>query len=400
MSKQVIRTLLAVAIVAGILGACRSKHLAASPKRFKSGNADSTLVIQHVDTMIRWNQRNITQGYMSAARRMSVREHYETAFTELENMLDQHSPLDFKRAVFVSENAYFQDSLNYPEYLKNIASYVKICNGIAERCSFKGYSYPDSMKLKKNFAIFSFMKDTVNIGAGLQIMPYEYDFDDNQGLKQWSSTFVTKMMRTSIGNCHSMPYLYKILANELNTDAYLSMAPNHIYLKHRSKRLGWYNTELTSGAFPTDAWVKASGYITMDAIRSGVYMDTLSQLQSVALCVYDLAKGYSLKTGNYTDGFIIKCCDLVLRYHPNNINAIILKAETLKQNYDLLTKSGKTEQAIACYNQMQPLYVQGLKLGYRHMPQEMYLAWLSSVQQEKGKYQNQEINRTFNSTKP
>src|SRR5690606_11249719 len=98
----------------------------------------------------------------------------------------------------------------------------------------------------------------------------------------------------------------------------------------KSKKWGWYNTELTSGEFPTDGWMKASGYITLNAIRNGIYMDTLSNKQSVALCVYDLAKGYISLTKNFTDGFVLNCCDLVLKHYPNNINTLILKAETLR----------------------------------------------------------------------
>ncbi len=34
------------------------------------------------------------------------------------------------------------------------------------------------------------------------------------------------------------------------------------------------NTELTSRSFPTDAWIMATGYISPDAVRSGIYLDT------------------------------------------------------------------------------------------------------------------------------
>jgi hypothetical protein len=58
-----------------------------------------------------------------------------------------------------------------------------------------------------------------------------------------------------------MPYLYKILAEELGVDANLALAPNHVYIKHRIKAVGWYNTELTSGIFPEDGWLMASSEV-------------------------------------------------------------------------------------------------------------------------------------------
>ena len=79
-------------------------------------------------------------------------------------------------------------------------------------------------------------------------------------------------MATRKGNCHSLPFLYKILAEELGAKANLALAPNHIYIKHWNEKDGWYNTELTSGIFPIDSWLMASGYIHLDAVANKLYM--------------------------------------------------------------------------------------------------------------------------------
>lgn len=324
----------------------------------------------------------------------TVRNEYEFAYSELKEMLI-NKDLDFKKSVFIVENAYFNGALNYSIYSKAIDFYTNICQTLFQSNKLTNYPYSDSLNLRKNFAIFSLMKDTILLD-GYKFSPVIYDFEEGSGEKEWSTTFVKHLMQYGKGNCHSMPYFYKILADEIGAEAYLSLAPNHLYLKHRSKRLGWYNTELTSGQFPSDAWVKASGYITLDAIRNGIYMDTLGQEQSIALCVYDLAMGYSQKTGRTLDGFIIKCCDLTLKYHPQNINAIILKAETLKSNYEYYIKTNNTDKANACFSQMKQLYVQGVRLGYREMPKEMYLAWLQSSVTGNQKFVNSSINETLN----
>ena len=321
---------------------------------------------------------------------------YESAYDEMQQMLQDYKPLDFKRAVFITENAYFGDFISYETFNKQIDYLSGLCKNWMRVNSLKDYHYPDSINVLKNYAIFKVMKDTIYLIDSIILhYPYHYDFNDFLGEKDWTNQFVIKLLSKGEGNCHSLPYLYKILANELNAQAYLSLAPNHIYLKHRNKKLGWYNTELTSGEFPTDAWIKASGYITIEAIRSSIYMDTLSQSQSIALCVFDLAKGYQAQTRNYSDGFIIKCCDLSLRYFPNNINAIILKAETIRRQYDQFVAKKQNTQAEKALKDMQTLYFQGLQLGYREMPKKMYLEWLTSVREQRERYTNFKINETY-----
>jgi len=329
----------------------------------------------------------------------AIRDLYGEALDQIGNMLSGREPLDFKRAVYLTENAYLNGQLSYDVFNADIRFLTGLCKVWMTEAVLDNYPYPDSLNVLKNAAIFHVLKDSSFVlREFFWPEPTTYNFSDFSGEKNWTGQFVTSLLITGTGNCHSLPFLYKILANELQAEAYLSLAPNHIYLKHRSKWLGWYNTELTSGLFPTDAWMKASGYITLDAIRNGIYMDTLGQKASVALCAYDLAKGYEMKTRNYEDGFIISACDLVLLHYPNNVNAMILKAETLRKNYEHLLKEENTAKAEAVFSQMQKLYMQALKMGYREMPAAMYQAWLQSAKSEEGKYINQKINRTFNST--
>jgi hypothetical protein len=146
--------------------------------------------------------------------------------------------------------------------------------------------------------------------------------------------FVTRFIQTGKGNCHALPFLYKILADEIGAKAYLSLAQNHMYIKSRSEKTGWFNTELTNGMFPVDAWVATSGYVTLEAMQSGIYMDTLGAKQSIAFCLYDLAKGSEKRYGFKEFPFIFDCLNLALEYYPNFITALIYKAECLKKRFD------------------------------------------------------------------
>lgn len=375
------------------LGACRTSRSVVTDTS-KTRSLDSITTTNHIDTIQKIEFHSTNTSIKS--KELTTRDFYDNAFKELEEMLIGHRNLDFKRAVFITENAYFKDSLDYEKFKLRIHSLAEICFIWMNSNQLVDYKQPDSLKIQRNGAIFTLMKDTIFLVDKFPFhTPFQYDFNDFLGEENWSNQFVTKLLITGSGNCHSLPYLYKILANELDTETYLSLAPNHIYLKHRSKEWGWYNTELTSGEFPTDAWVKASGYITIDAIRSGIYMDTLGEKESVALCVYDLAKGYLAQTDNYLDGLVLNCCDLVLKHHPTNINAIILKAETLRKQFEHFKLNNHQEKAQKVFAEMQQLYVKGLEMGYREMPKKMYLAWLSSINEQKEKYVNKEINRTF-----
>jgi hypothetical protein len=110
--------------------------------------------------------------------------------------------------------------------------------------------------------------------------------------------------------------------------------------------------------------------------------------------VLDLAKGYEHKTKNYSDGFILRCCDLSLKYFPLNVQAMLLKAETLKQLYQM-QKYKQQKNAATTYREMESLYLKLLDLGYREMPDNMYQKWLQSVVKEKEKYSNKRLKETI-----
>lgn len=203
-------------------------------------------------------------------------------------------------------------------------------------------------------------------------IPFSYNTEDYAGQKEWSNTFVSTLMQTQKGNCHSLPYLYKMIMNELGYESHLALAPNHIYIKANNKKVGWYNIELTCGDFPTDAWLMASGYIHTDAIRNGIYMRALSEKESVAMTLVDLAQGYQAKFGIEDGSFMLMCCNTALKHFPNYINALLLKGEILTELY---RKSEDSE----LMSQMTELYTHIHELGYRKMPDEMYMKWLDTL---------------------
>jgi len=338
--------------------------------------------------------------YSQEQRPVNSGQLYLDAFREMKLMLQDRIKPDFKRAVFMTENAYSDGRLNYEGFNKLISVYTNIIKAYmqANQLPYKGSDYDN---VSKNYAIYQFMCDTIWLTKDTALhYPYIYNFDDYAGEKLWQSTFVTTLILTHKGNCHSMPFLYKILANELGAESYLSLAPFHMYIKTRSEKTGWYNTELTNGMFPVDAWVAASGYVTLEAMKSGIYMDTLGLKQSIAFCLYDLAKGCERKFGFQQFPFIFDCLNFALEYYPNFINANIYKADCLKKRFDIYMKlyNAKDFKEILKYdspkeifNELESLDVKILNLGFRAMPPKMYNEWLNSLKDNKEKYQNNKI---------
>ncbi len=263
----------------------------------------------------------------------------------------------------------------FNNYLISCAS---VCRGLITSGNII-YPEIDKEKAVAQCAAFIFITDSVPVIINNELFihpPFEYNFDDFAVKEDWTNMFVSTLMETKKGNCHSLPILYKLIMNELGKEAWLALAPNHMYIKVNNKRVGWYNIELTNGDFPTDAWLMASGYIHLDAIRNGIYMKALTDKESVAMCLIDLAQGYQRKFGTEDGSFIIKCCDTALEHFPNYINAMLLKAETMTNLYLTLEESGEKERL---FSEMNALYTQIHESGYRKMPENMYQNWLNSM---------------------
>jgi hypothetical protein len=317
----------------------------------------------------------------------------------LTHMLEAEQ-ISFKNAVFWVENSFYEGRMVQSEFDLKIESAKYIIRRLQDS-NHLSYAGKDYDKISTYSAIFTFMTDTLEYVSSesllMKFYPFTYDFNDIFGAKEWSNTFVTKLLATHSGNCHSLPYLYKILCDELNVPCHLALAPNHLYIKHRAEKGGWYNTELTSASFPIDAWLMASGYISLEAVQNGIYLDSLSEKECIALCVLDLAQGFNHKFPENDGEFVSECCDLTLAYFPDCVNALLLKAETrLKQlqyvqkerRFDYLKQVTEISIGKAKWDEMNALYSKIYQLGYRQMPEQMYIEWLTSLKKEKVKYSN------------
>ena len=311
---------------------------------------------------------------------------FEQSYALLNSMLVDENNYSFKKAVFSVENAFFNDTLDTIYLNKQIKVLKNLSTAILNSKKLE-YTERDKEVVNKRGSVFSIMCDSIPIiykDTLYKIKPFSYDFNDVFGHKQRENLFVSKLLQTKKGNCHSLPYLYKIIAEEIGIEAHLALAPNHVYIKHKSLKDGWYNTELTSGIFPIDAWIMASGFVHIDAITNEVYMKALNNRESIALVLIDLADSYNSKFPKSDGTFILKCCETAIKEYPNFASALILRAETHKKQ---IAKETDKEKHDDFFKELEKEYAFIHKIGYRNMPEDMYLNWLVSLKTERSKYQ-------------
>lgn len=220
---------------------------------------------------------------------------------------------------------------------------------------------------------------------------FNYDFDDVFGADDIRKMFITKLMGKGTGNCHSFPYLYKILADELGVgkDVHLAYAPNHVFIR---MKLGdnWWNLELTSGYFLQDWYMMATGYIHTQGIQGGIYLTPVTEKESIAACLMDLATYYESKYG--LDNFVYKCAMLAQECYPNCLQAMMYKANywNLAISYKM-NKYGIEDIEVARKHPEIGPDIESIEAtiaeidakGYVPVPEELYQEWLESMEQEK-----------------
>lgn len=300
---------------------------------------------------------------------------------------------------FDIENAYFENKLDKKEFDKNIK---QIAGFILAKMKEKNFDI--SNNTAKNFVLFEFFSQTMQVkGFKQKHFPIKYDFEDYRGRQNWSKMFVTKLLKSNSGQCHSMPLLYLTLAEAIGAEAYLSLSPNHSYIKFQDEKARWYNLELTNGMLTVPSFILNNGYITAEAMQNKIYMQNLTRQQMLSQFYTDLASGYIHKFGY--DGFVKKVIDKALELYPTSINANMLKAgyDTEHFKYAIKrtginpeTQEGREKildypKAVALLGEMQKQYKIIDDLGYQEMTAEAYEKWLGSLKEAKNKQDSEKL---------
>jgi len=322
---------------------------------------------------------------------------YKKAFDSLQKFGDDF-PL--KKAVFIVENAFYENKHNYDEFDKTLRFIGKLLLRKMDE-----FGYDRKSNLAKNLILFRFFSDTLKFDKKSFHLPVKYDFEDAFGEQNWSNMFVTKLLSTNKGQCSSMPRLYLLLADEINAEAYLSFSPNHSYIRFPDDKRHWYNVELTNHMFTTNSMILNSGYIKAEALANKIYMSNLSKKQFLAQTYVELATGYIQKYGY--DDFVLQIVSKALKIDANNINANMVLANYKTVQFEYVMKqlrinpSNKKElqniryypKAVSLLKQVNGQYQKIENLGFEFMSNEAYSKWLNSLKKNHEMEKSKEIEK-------
>lgn len=326
---------------------------------------------------------------------------YKSAFDRLGKM--EGTDYSVRDANFLVENAYFDQSQSDAEFqdvIRRTGDFLK--SKMAE------LKYDADSNLAKNYILFQFFSEPMKDRAtGRKHLPFTYDFNDYMGRDDWSKMFVTKLLATHSGQCHSLPLLYLILAEEIGAKASLAVSPNHYYIKFQDDAGKWYNIELTNAMFTSNSFILDNGYIKAEALQNKIYMQPLDKKQLLSQFYADLAAGYLHKYGY--DGFFAKAVIKALDLYPENVTANMLLAnyntfrfEYLMRQYGInpekreeLQRIKSDPRAVELLLATKQQYRRLDDLGYEFMPKEAYEQWLRSMQAEKQKQVSDALKAQF-----
>lgn len=317
-------------------------------------------------------------------------QHFRQAFEEISAMVEGKQPLDFEKAVFITENAYRDNSLNYEDF----KSALNVHSAIIEQFIKANDKYdwkqfvrgnmgiaPDMeieakeryRKALANYAIFTYLTDTLTVkleGQEFLHLPYTYSNDDPFGTADWKNSQTMNLLETQKGNCYSLVTLFKILSERFKSEANIVTAPQHIYIEHRDPKGSRFNVEVATRSFPDMGSIQTLTYTTREALLNDISMRKLDLKQSVGLNLVYLAKGYEYKNKVKDDEFILACANTALQHDPKNLNALLLKTQVYEQ------RVMKKQMPSALYEKM---LAEFYKLGYRQMPDDMKNIILSKI---------------------
>lgn len=318
---------------------------------------------------------------------------YNEAYQILKDMLEGEIPLSLKDAVYVIENAYLQGNqkINYADYNKKIKELTKFCRLYLAQ---QGFNSNDNLAV--NMVIQAFMSDTLTVTdpatkEKIVHYPFVYDFENYDPDNDFGNYLFTKVLLKGAGQCHSLPIMYLVSAEELGGTAYWSFASIHSFIKFKDNRGTLFNYETTRGFITSDAYTMMAHFVNARAEKNKIYLDTVNKKQAVAYCLVDLARGYKARF-DFADGtFMENCCKLSMQYFPNNIEAYTV----LSVVYRNMLKNIMDNNGVRNIDQV--LHITSAKeiydkfvgtnrkiesLGYQIVPKEMYEFWVKSIADE------------------
>ena len=262
---------------------------------------------------------------------------YEQAYQLIEEMLTGKRAISLKDAEFAVENAFLEEQTNRASYDYIIAAIV---NNIQRDATMLRPQMP-SEATAKNLALTLFFSEN---RASNNHQHYTYDIQSLFNDGGIVGGLVLSLLQTGKGTCRSLPYLYKILAQEIGAPSYIACAPMHFYIKHQDNVGKWWCYETTRYNYCDENYIIETNHVPPQAIASGLYTKPLTDKETLCQMLYDLCYYYERRTGFYSNNFIRKCYTLGLRYFPISILRIVELSDLHYQLDKELWQRGKRDK--------------------------------------------------------
>jgi hypothetical protein len=305
---------------------------------------------------------------------------FRQAYEEIKDMLEGRKTISFKKAVFLVDNAYMGGLLNWNWYEQEIKNKLPVFDQMINSTGYGRY------RTSKNWAIHTFMTDTTKNTNGLQYYQYDYENNTND-----TTGLVYHLLETHLGNCRSLPLLYKIWCDEYGASAFLAIAPMHIYVQQQDENGIWWNIELTSfyKYMPSEDYIAIFG-ITDAARQSGLYMKPLTERENLILCLEDLLRYYVIRKDIVCDPFVEELTGTILKYQPVS-EVQLMRFSCLKHKLDnemrerglyLFSQIEMYPDLVEKWKELEKLarYIDGI--GYRKVSEEQYQALVNQSKQK------------------
>jgi len=145
--------------------------------------------------------------------------------------------------------------------------------------------------------------------------PFRYDQADPLG-RNVRNKLLSTYFRTRLGNCVSMPILFLILAERAGLNVGLSTVPLHVFVRYIDPAGQAFNVEATSGGhFARDDWYRQNMPMSARAMASGLYLRSLSKVESVAVMAATVVE-FLIEAGRNQQA--VEVCDVILRHSPRD----------------------------------------------------------------------------------
>ena len=102
-------------------------------------------------------------SFSGSCKPASIDTNYLKVYDALDKMLSKKEPASFKYAVFLTENLSMENALIYSKFDEHITKLATLVKYWMKFNTLKDYHYSDSVNVQKNYALYTFFKDTLKM---------------------------------------------------------------------------------------------------------------------------------------------------------------------------------------------------------------------------------------------